>query len=118
MKRRRSIKKVQDIDRGFIVVPEVSPDHWRENLDVFFDENETGLDYVRYLMDISKAEVDNYYFTSGYEIFNLFPEKLEINLRPKKSKTLATRLGSFTMVYESTGCFRYALPEEREIRTS
>ena len=118
MKKRQSAKKVQDIDRSFVAVPEVSPDHWRENLDVFFDENETGLDYVRYLMDISKAEIDNYYFTSGYEIYHLFPEKLEVSLLPKKSKTLTTRLGKFTMVYESTGCFRYALPEERELRAS
>jgi hypothetical protein len=118
MKKRQPVKKVQDIDRNFVAVPDVSPDHWRENLDVFFDENEAGLDHVRYLMDISKAEVDNYYFTSGYEIFHLFPEKLEVSLRPKKSKSLTTRLGNFTMVYESTGCFRYALPEEREVRVS
>ena len=118
MKKRQSTKKVQDIDRSFITIPDVSPDHWRENLDVFFDENETGLDYVRYLMDISKTEIDNYYFTSGYEMYNLFPEKLEVSLIPKKAKPLNTSLGYFTMVYENTGCFRYALPEEREIRVS
>jgi hypothetical protein len=64
----RSVKKVQDIDRGFVVIPEVIPDYWRENLDVFFDENETGLDHVRYLRDISKADIDHYYFTGGYDI--------------------------------------------------
>jgi hypothetical protein len=62
------VKKEQDIDRSFVVIPEVIPDHWREKLDVFFDENETGMDHVRYMMDISKADVDRYYFTGGYEI--------------------------------------------------
>lgn len=107
----RSVTKVKDIDRSFVVIPEIIPDHWRENLDVFFDENETGLDHLRYMMDISKADVDRYYFTGGYEIYHLVPEKSEIGLRPKKSKALNTRLGNFTMPYESNGCFRYALPE-------
>ncbi len=77
---------------------------------VFFDENETGLDHVRYMMDISKADVDRYYFTGGYEINHLLPEKSEASVRPKKTRALTTRLGSFTMTYESNGCFRYALP--------
>ena len=109
-KKTQSAKKMQDIDRSFVVIPEVIPDHWRENLDVFFDENETGLDHVRYLMDISKTDVDRYYITGGYEINHLIPEKSEASLRPKKPRTLATRLGSFTMTYEGNGCFRYALP--------
>jgi hypothetical protein len=110
-KKMQSVKKGQDIDRSFVVIPEVIPDHWRENLDVFFDENETGLDHVRYMMDISKADVDRYYFTGGYDIYHLVPEKPEIGLGSKKSKALNTRLGNFTMPYESNGCFRYALPE-------
>jgi hypothetical protein len=107
----QSVKKVKDIDRSFVVIPEMIPDQWRESLDVFFDENETGLDHVRYMMDISKADVDRYYFTGGYDIYHLVPEKPEIGLRSKKSKALNTRLGNFTMPYESNGCFRYALPE-------
>jgi hypothetical protein len=106
----QSAKNMQDIDRSFVVIPEVIPDHWRENLDVFFDENETGLDHVRYLMDISKTDVDRYYITGGYEINHLIAEKSEASLRPKKPRTLATRLGSFTMTYKGNGCFRYALP--------
>ncbi len=107
----RSVKKVKDIDRSFVVIPEMIPDHWRENLDVFFDENETGLDHVRYMMDINKADVDRYYFTGGYEIYHLLTEKPEAGPRPKKAKALTTRLGNFTMPYKSNGCFRYALPE-------
>jgi hypothetical protein len=110
MKKRQSAKKMQDIDRSFIVIPEVIPDHWRENLDVFFDENETGLDHVRHLMDISKTDVDRYYITGGYEINHVIPEKSEASLRPKKPRAPATRLGSFTMAYEGNGYFRYALP--------
>ena len=107
----QSVKKGQDIDRSFVVIPEVIQDHWRENLDVFFDENETGLDHVRHMMDISKADIDRYYFTGGYDIYYLVPEKPDIGLRSKKSKALNTRLGNFTMPYENNGCFRYALPE-------
>jgi hypothetical protein len=110
-KKMQSVKKGQDIDRSFVVIPEIIPDHWRENLDVFFDENETGLDHVRYLLDISKADIDRYYFTGGYDIYHHIPEKPETGLRPKKSSALNTRLGRFTMAYESNRCFRYALPE-------
>jgi len=106
----QSVKKGQDIDRSFVVIQEVVPDYWRESLDRFFDENETGLDQVRYMMDISKADVDRYYFTGGYEINNLLPEKSDVSLRQKKTRTLTTRVGSFTMTYGSNGCFRYAMP--------
>ena len=108
----KKTKKMQDLDRNFVVVPEVGSDQWRDSLEVFFDENETGLDHMRYLKDMSQTDIDNYYFTSGYEIYHLFPQKLEISLKPKKAKAQATRLGKFTMVYENTGCFRYAMPEE------
>ena len=47
-------------------------------------------------------------------MLDLFPEKVEVGVRikGKKSKVKDTRIGAFTMVYENTGCFRYALPEE------
>lgn len=106
----QSVKKGQDIDRSFVVIPEVVPEHWRENLDRFFDENETGLDHVRHMMDISKTDVDLYYFTGGYEINNLLPERSHVSLRTRKTRALTTRLGSFTMTYGSNGCFRYAMP--------
>jgi hypothetical protein len=114
MMKKRSVKKVQDIDRSFVAIPEVSPDHWRESLELFFDDNDTGLDHMRYLKEMSHADIDNYYFTSGYEIYHLFPQEFEVNLRigAKKSKKIATRMGTFSMVYQSTGCFRYAMPEE------
>ncbi len=32
-KKTQSANKMQDIDRSFVVIPEVVPDHWRENLD-------------------------------------------------------------------------------------
>jgi hypothetical protein len=120
MKKRKSVKKVQDIDRGFVVIPDVSPDHWRENLDLFFDENDAGLDHVRYMKEMGRGDVDAYYFTSGYEMLNLFPEKEEVALRvgPKKAGAMFTRMGTFTMVYENTGCFRYALPEEPIAKSS
>lgn len=110
-KKIQSFKKAQDIDRSFVVIPEVNPDQWRENLEMFFDENEAGLDYVRHIMDISKMDVDRYYFTGGYEIYHRPTENPGGGLRTKKPKALTTRLGSFTMTYESNGCFRYALPE-------
>ena len=109
-KKTQSIKKIQDIDRIFIGIPEVAPDQWRENLDVFFDENETGLDHVRHLMDISRADIDRYHFTGGYEFNHLLQQKPDASLRPKKTRALITRLGDFAMVYQGTGCFRYALP--------
>ena len=110
-KEMQSVKKGQDIDRSFVVIPEMMPDHWRENLDRFFDENETGLDHVRYMMDISKTDVDRYYFTGGYEIFQPLTQKPDASLRPKQPKALTTHLGSFKMTYGTNGCFRYALPE-------
>ncbi|MBA4396705.1 MAG: hypothetical protein C0394_04895 [Syntrophus sp. (in: bacteria)] len=106
----QSVEKGQDIDRSFVVIPEVVPDHWRENLDRFFDENEASLDHVRHMMDISKTDVDRYYFAGGYEIHNLFPERSDASVRMKKTRPLTTRLGSFTMSYGSNGCFRYAMP--------
>jgi hypothetical protein len=113
MKKQKTVK-MKDVDRSFVMIPEVQPDHWRENLDVFFDENDAGQDHVRYWQEIGQSDVDNYYFTSGYEVYHLFPEKLEVTMRldSKKSKVLTTRMGAFTMVYESKGCFRYALPDE------
>lgn len=105
---------MQDIDRGFAVIPEISPEYWREHLDIFFDDNDIGLDHMRYLKDMSYADIDNYYFTSGNEIHRLFSQEFAVNLRPgeTKSKKIATRMGTFSMVYQSTGCFRYAIPEE------
>ena len=120
MKKKSSVKKVQDIDRAFILIPDANPDQWHEHLDIFFDENEVGLDHVRYMKEMGRGDVDAYYFTSGYEMLNLFPEKVEVGVRikPKKSKALVTRMGAFTMVYENTGCFRYALSEESGARSS
>ena len=120
MKKTKSTKKVQDIDRAFVQIPDVSPDHWRDHLELFFDENDAGLDHVRYMKEMCRGDVDAYYFTSGYEMLNLFPEKVEVGVRikPKQSKALVTRMGAFTMVYENTGCFRYALTEESGARTS
>jgi hypothetical protein len=45
---------------------------------------------------------------------------MEVGLRvkPKKSAAMFTRMGTFTMVYENTGCFRYALPEEPIAKSS
>ena len=110
-KKTQSVQKGQDIDRSFVVIPEVIPDQWRENLDVFFDENETGLDHVRYLMDISKTDVDRYYFTGGYDISDLIPKKPEVSLHPERYMTLAMRPGDIAPVYESAGSFRYAVPQ-------
>ena len=120
MKKKKSVKKVQDLERSSVSIAEVSPDHWLEHLDIFFDENDVGLDHVRYMKEMGRGDVDAYYFTSGYEMLNLFPEKVEVGVRikPKKSKALVTRMGAFTMVYENTGCFRYALAEESGARSS
>jgi hypothetical protein len=120
MKKKKSVKKVQDLERSFVSIPDVSPDHWLEHLDIFFDENDTGLDHIRYMKEMGRGDVDAYYFTSGYEMLNLFPKKEEIALRvgAKKSGAMFTRMGAFTMVYENTGCFRYALPEERMVKSS
>lgn len=109
-KKTQSNKKGPDIESSFVVIPEITQDHWRENLDRFFDENETGMDYVRHLMDISNADIDHYYFTGGYDIYPPLPQKQGTG-RPKKSEALNTRLGNITMPYESNGGFRYALPE-------
>jgi hypothetical protein len=110
VRKMKSHKKTQDVDRSFVVIPEVAPDQWRESMEVFFEEKEAGLDHVRHLMDISKADIDRYYFTGGSEINNLLPEKSEASPQPKKTGALITRLGTFTMTYGSNGCFRYALP--------
>jgi hypothetical protein len=120
MKKKKSVRKVQDFERSFVSIPEVSPDHWLEHLDIFFDENDTGFDHIRYVKEMSRDDVDAYYFTSGYEMYNLFPEKKEVALRvgPKKSGTIFTRMDVFTMAYENTGCFRYALPEEQRVKSS
>jgi hypothetical protein len=120
MKKKKPVKKVQDLERSFVSIPEVSPDHWLEHLDLFFDENDAGLDHVRYMKEMGRGDVDAYYFTSGYETLNLFPERMEVGLRvkPKKSAAMFTRMGTFTMVYENTGCFRYALPEEQIAKSS
>lgn len=119
-------KKAQDVDRAFILIPDADPDQWRKQLDIFFDENEVGLDHIQYMKEMGRGDVDCYYFNSdrpdyyasGYELLNLFPEKVEVGVRikPKKSKSLVTRIGAFTMVYENTGCFRYALPEETTVK--
>ena len=117
-----SAKKTQDVDRAFILIPDADPDQWRRQLDIFFDENEIGLDHIQYMKEMGRGDVDCYYFcsdrpeyyASGYEMLNRFPEKVEVGVRVKarKSKSLDTRMGAFTMVYENTGCFRYAPPEE------
>jgi hypothetical protein len=106
----KSHKKTQDIDRSFVAIPEIAPDQWRDNLDVFFEENEAGLDHVRHLMDISKADIDRYYFTGGYDLYQISSKRPDVSHRPKTSLTTITRLGDVTPVYESTGCFRYAMP--------
>jgi hypothetical protein len=105
-----SVKKMQDVDRGFAVMPEVAPDQWRENLDVFFDENEAGLDHVRHLTDISKADIDHYYFTGGYDLTQVKMKRTDAGPRPRASLALITRLGDAIPVYENAGCFRYAMP--------
>ena len=120
--RKSPAKKMQDVDRAFILIPDADPDQWRRQLDIFFDENEVGLDHIQYMKEMGKGDVDCYYFTcdrpdyyaSGYEMLDLFPEKVEVGVRikGKKSKVKDTRIGAFTMVYENTGCFRYALPGE------
>jgi hypothetical protein len=119
MTKKSSARKMQDIDRAFILIPDADPDQWRRQLDIFFDENEVGLDHIQYMKEMGRGDVDCYYFTSGYEMLNLFPEKVEVGVRvkPKKSKALVTRMGTFTMVYENTGCFRYAMPEEPVVAT-
>jgi nitrate reductase cytochrome c-type subunit len=105
-----SAKKTQDIDRSFIVIPEVAPDQWRESLEVFFDENEAGQDHVRHLTEISKADIDHYYFTDGYDLSQISPRRPDLSQRPKISPTPVMRMGDVTPVYEGTGCFRYAMP--------
>jgi hypothetical protein len=110
VRKMKSIKKIRDIDRSFVVIPEVAPDQWRENLDVFFDENEAGQDHVRHLTDISKADIDHYYFTGGYDLSQISPKRPGVSHRQKTSLTPITRLGDVIPVYESTGCFRYAMP--------
>jgi len=126
--RKLSAKKIQDVDRAFILIPDADPDQWRRQLDIFFDENEIGLDHIQYMKEMGRGDVDCYYFcsdrpeyyASGYEMLSLFPEKVEVGVRikAKKSKSLDTRMGAFTMVYENTGCFRYALSEESGARSS
>jgi len=73
-----------------------------------------GLDHVRYMKEMGRGDVDAYYFTSGYETLNLFPKgwRLASGSNRRRSAAMFTRMGTFTMVYENTGCFRYALPEE------
>jgi hypothetical protein len=110
VRKMKSNKKTQDIDRSFVAIPEIAPDQWRDNLDVFFEEKEAGLDHVRHLMDISKADIDHYYFTGGYDLYKISPKRPDVSHRPKTSMTTFTHLGDVTPVYESTGCFRYAMP--------
>lgn len=106
----RSLKKKQDIDRSFIVIADVTPDQWRDSLEVFFDENEAGQDYVRHLTDISKADIDHYYFTGGYDLSQISPKRPESGQISKISLTPVVRIGEIAPVFEGTGCFRYAMP--------
>jgi len=39
-----------------------------------FDENDAGLDHVRYMKEMGRGDVDAYYFTSGYERSIFFPK--------------------------------------------
>lgn len=111
-KKAGTVGKTQEPDRSFIVAAEAAPDQWREILDLFFAENDTGLDHVRRMMDMSKTDVDRYYFTGGYEISNSLPQRPDAGRQPKPnvSAPVATSLRSFSMTYGSNGCFRYALP--------
>lgn len=110
VKKMRSVKKTRDIDSSFVAIPEVAPDQWRENLDIFFDENEAGQDHMRHLMDISKVDIDHYYFTGGYDLSQISLKRPAVSHQPKTPLTPITRLRDVTPVYESTGCFRYAMP--------
>jgi hypothetical protein len=110
LRKARSVKKAQDVDRSFIALPDVAPDQWRESLDSFFDENEAGQDHVRHLTEISKTDIDHYYFTDGYDLTQISPNRSDVIQRPKASPEPVMRLGDVIPVYEGTACFRYAMP--------
>lgn len=108
--RRKEIKFLLDIDRAFVVAAETTPDQWRKSLEVFFEENETGLDHLRYLKEISKPDVDRYFFMDGYEVSLKQAFGRAQAVGSQKTHAAAVGLANFTMPYESNGCFRYALP--------
>jgi hypothetical protein len=108
--RMKSVTRKSDIDRSFVVIPEISPDHWRENLDMFFDEKEAGQDHMRRLREMSKTDIDHYFFTGGYDMPQMSARKPDSGLAPKTAMMTTARLGDAIPVYESAGSFRYAMP--------
>lgn len=102
-------KSTQDVDRNFIIIPDVTPEQWRDDLDLFFDEKEAGQDHMRRLMDISKTDIDHYYFAGGYDWSEVHLKRSDV-AGSKTSMTPIARLGGVIPVYESAGCFRYAMP--------
>lgn len=105
----RIVQSPQDVDRSFAATPESALDGWRDNLDVFFDENEAGQDHMRRLIDVSKADIDHYDFAGGYDL-SLVDLKRSESGGSRMPMTIIPRLGGVIPVYENTAGFRYALP--------
>jgi len=112
MKKALSINEQPELHNNFVIILETGKDQWRERLDLFFDENEIGMDHMRYLIDISEAHLDHYYFINENDGNHLLANQHHDHLQPRNNvpNSLNTCLVDFTMDYEGARCFRYALP--------
>jgi len=118
MAKRKTARKMDDVDRSFSKTDEVDKGLWLESFDTYYEENLTATEDISSPRDETEPQPPGLY---GVE--NLFHGEMEAILvlgTPDKTKSISKAVSSqqgmaaFTLAYTGRGVFRYALPSEEE----
>jgi hypothetical protein len=122
MAKKRTVKKMEDVDRNFSKADEPDAGLWLEALDKYYEDSQAAPE------DTWSAKDDvEFYASAWYGVENLFGGEFEAILvfgKSEKTRSLSKiaksqqGMTAFTLSYEGRGVFRYALPSEEESAVS
>jgi len=118
MAKKKTVRKMDDVDRSFSKADETDKGLWLEAFDKYYEENLTAAEDISFARDEAELQPSGLY---GVE--NLFDGEMEAILimgTPDKTKSITQAvkaqqgMATFTLAYAGRGVFRYALPSEEE----